>query len=420
MIVYKFGGASIKDTASIKNLYSIISSYKNKQHLIIVISAMGKTTNSLEKIATLYFKNLDYHEELQKLTNYHTEIANQLDKTNTISKTILDIFDKLKKRLNSKPSNNFDYEYDRIIPFGEILSTNIISLYLKLSGIDNKLLNAKNIIRTDSNYREANVNWTLTKHLLQKNIASSNSKIFIIQGFIGGNSKGYYTSLGREGSDYTAAIVAYCMNANEITVWKDVAGLYNADPKYFDNVVKIDKISYQDIIELSYYGASVIHSKTIKPLQNKNIPLYIKSFSNPQEEGTLITSPENINNKINIPCYILKQNQIIISVSPKDFSFINENKLSIIFSILSKNKIKVNLMQISAISFSFVTNNIENIIDIIEKLKQKFNVKYNNENISLLTIRYYDDNIIKHLTNDKKIILSQKSRTTAQFVLKYN
>jgi len=423
MIVFKFGGASVNSYESVKNVAEIIQNYRN-YNLLIVVSAMGKTTNALEKLTFSYFKQAKEEAKIvfEEIKKFHFDIIYQLfnNKKHPIYIKISEIFQKIFEKIQSQPSNNIDYEYDQIVSFGELISTLIINNYLNFVEIENKLIDARNIISTDENYREANVNWDVTTNNIKNHILpflndTKHPHIFVTQGFIGGTKKGYSTTLGREGSDYSAAIFAYGLNAVKMTIWKDVEGVLNADPKFFNNTRKLNSISYKEAIELSYYGATIIHPKTIKPLQNKKIPLYVKSFLNHKNEGSIISNIEDNDNLI--PSFIFKQNQILISISPTDFSFITEHNLSEIFKIISFNKIKINLMQNSAISFSICIDEDERRFSkLIEQLSNNYKVKYN-KNLELITIRNYNQETIDFVVNSRKILLEQKSRITAQIIV---
>ncbi len=425
MKVFKFGGASVKDASSVLNVAEIINLYTDD--LVIVVSAMGKTTNLMEELVDSFFKQ--EKEELmqvyQNLYNLHYEIVADLGLTEDVDFiTLFEYkFDELEQRINTDPSDNKSYSYDQIVSFGEIISTTIISGFLNFINMENCWFDARKLIRTDNRYRAANVNWDKTNELVNKHIGGyikGNSKrsIAIIQGFIGHTDTKQTTTLGREGSDFSAGILAWALNAEDVTIWKDVPGMLNADPKYFNNCVKLDQISFKEAIELSYYGASVIHPKTIKPLQNKNIPLFVKSFMNPKESGTKIQESGKDDSKI--PSYIFKQNQILISFIPRDFSFIDEKSLTELFAFFSEKDIKINLMQNSAISFSVcVDENEEKLAQILISFKEKYKVKYN-QKLELLTIRHYNDKVVKQLTEGKTILAQQNSRQTARFVLENN
>ncbi len=421
MKVFKFGGASVNSSSAVKNVADILIQYKD-DNILTVISAMGKTTNALENLALEYFKKTDKKEGIyDDVKEYHLTIINELftDKTHQIYTNISDIFNTLYKKIITSPTDNFDFEYDQIVSFGEIISTKIVSNYLSYKNIKNKWIDAREIIRTDLTYREGKVDWSFTESCIQQNILPLFSKnkenLIISQGFIGGGRGNHTVTLGREGSDYSAAIFAFGLNANEMTIWKDVPGLLNADPKFFKDTHKLDTISYREAIELAYYGATIIHPKTIKPLQNKNIPLFVKSFMNPENAGTIISNIENSDDII--PSFIFKQKQALVSISPKDFSFIAEDNLSEIFNIIAENQIKINLMQNSAISFSICMDADNRHFDkLIIDLQQKFKVKYNN-NLDLITIRHYNQSIIDKIVSNRKILLEQKSRVTAQIIV---
>jgi aspartate kinase len=421
MQVFKFGGASVKNAESIINVASILKKNSDTK-TIVVISAMAKTTNKLEELVNAYFYSEgDAQEILNELKNFHFAILLQLipDKNNRIYNDIENIFLELLWTIEDEPSNNYNYYYDQIVSQGEVLATKIVSAYLNETEINNKWLDARGIIQTDNSYREGKVNYELSQHLVKTELMPffKSINIVITQGFIGGTSENFTTTLGREGSDYTAALLAYFSDAEQVFIWKDVPGVLNADPKYFKNTKKIDELTYHDAIELTYYGASVIHPKTIKPLQNKNIPLFVKSFINPAEEGTVI---KDSNKRSNVTSYIFKTNQILLSIQPKDFSFIAEDNLSNIFTILSRNNVHVNMMQNSAISFSICTDfDSHKINPLIEELQKEFKVLYNNP-VQLMTIRNYDQDTITKLSADKIILIEQRSRNTHQMVLKDN
>jgi len=415
MKVFKFGGASVKDAAGVKNVAAILKHY-HKDEIIVVVSAMGKTTNALEKLARPKNK-AEAKQALEEIESYHYKIAEELfaDKNADIFTEIKKDIAQLQKNAEAE-SKDYHEHYDQVVSIGEILSTRIVSAYLELEHIKNEWIDAREIICTDDNYRDAKVDFEKTKEKVEAHIipALKKSKIVITQGFIGQTPKKKTTTLGREGSDYTAAILAYCSSAESVTIWKDVPGVLNADPKWFDNTVKIDHLSYQDAIELAYYGATVIHPKTIKPLQNKNIPLFVKSFVDPAAEGTRI---DNENSQLPIPCFIFKVNQVLISVSPKDFSFIVEESLSHIFEILAKHKVKTNVIQNSAINFSLcIDDDPDKIPALIKALQKDFRVLYNTK-LELVTIRYYDQPTVDRVCIDKKILLEHKSRYTVQIVM---
>lgn len=420
MQVFKFGGASVKDAESVKNVAKVISLFP-EQKIAIVISAMGKTTNALERLAKAYFYKSENPEIiLQDIKSNHLSICNDLFSSthHQIYTDLENAFVELYWAIEDEPTGSFDFEYDQIVSMGEILSTKIVSAFLNEIHIQNKWVDARGVIQTDNSYREGKVDFELTERLINTQLKAEfeKSNLVITQGFIGGTSENYTTTLGREGSDYTASILAYCLNANDVTIWKDVPGVLNADPKWFSKTTKIKELSYQDAIELTYYGATVIHPKTIKPLQNKQIPLFVKSFINPKEEGTVIKDGEK---RLNVPSYIFKVNQILISIQPKDFSFIAEDNLSDIFQLFSQHKVKINLMQLSAISFSVCCDDDEKIAELISNLSKLFKVLYNKE-VELMTVRYFNADTISNLTQNKIVLLEQRSRYTVQMVMKNN
>ncbi len=418
--IFKFGGASVKDANAVKNVGEVIKLHKDD--LVVVISAMGKTTNALEKVVESYLnKDGKVEENLQIVKKFHFDILNDLfkDKNHAIFNEIHNTFIEIEWEIDEQPTRKYDYVYDQIVSVGEMLSTKIVSAYLNEIGLKNTWKDARNFIQTDNTYRNAKVDWKLTEQLVQQNFQfsiSNSPSIIITQGFIGSSSELFTTTLGREGSDFSAGILAYCLDAESVTIWKDVPGMLNADPKWFNNTVKLDNISYHEAVELAYYGASIIHPKTIKPLHNKNIPLYIKSFIFPKNNGTVIdknTTQDNL-----IPSFIFKMNQVLISISAKDYSFIIENNLSAIFGIFAKMGVHINLMQNSAISFSVCVDfDNQKTMPLIEELKKDYKVLYN-KNLELVTIRHYDDETIKRVTIDKDILVEQKSRNTARFVMK--
>jgi len=416
--VFKFGGASIKDAKAIKNMANIISEYPTDK-LMIIVSAMGKTTNAMETVVNSAFNNNEYFSKIELIKNYHYEIINNLLKEEEAEKTTKEV-DELFYELTAATAynkDNYDKFYDSIVGYGELISTKIIYNYLKQK-FDVFYADARDFIITDARYRDANVLWDNCKINIENKLLPkfNDYKLIISQGFIGRNTDNASTTLGREGSDFTAAIFAYLMNAENLTVWKDVDGLLNADPKYFENTELIENISYRETIELAFYGAKIIHPKTIKPLQNKNIPLYVKSFINRKSKGSLINS--NQVNDEKLASYIFKKNQVLISITPRNLSFVDENNLAIIFERLSYYGLKLNIMQNSAISFSICIDNKEDkIAEFIVDLSKDFEIKYN-ENLELITIRHYNDEIIEKMINKRKVILEQKSRATVQFLVK--
>jgi len=420
MRVFKFGGASVKDAEGVKNLATVLSLYRGEP-LVVVISAMGKTTNALEKVVQAYYnKTGDAKEYLNLVHQYHLDIVEKLGLAShpTLKKDIETSFVEIEWLLEEELSKGYNFAYDQIVSHGEILSTRIVCAYLEKQGIPNHWLDIRDCLLCDNHYREANVNWELSQKLITDKIPALLEKtpLVITQGFIGSTSENFSITLGREGSDYTAAILSYCLDAKEMTVWKDVPGVLSADPKFYEDAIKLEQISYHDAIELTYYGATVIHPKTIKPLENKNIPLRVCSFSSPKEKGTSIGNYNGT--KPLVPSFIFKTNQILLSISAKDFSFIAEEHLSNLFSIFARHHAKINLMQNSAISFSVCLDNDPfKIPALLQDLQQHFKVLYN-ENLRLVTVRHYYPSTLDALVKGKTILLEQRSRQTAQVVMK--
>lgn len=423
MKVFKFGGASIKDAASVKNVANILRDNLHEP-LVVVISAMDKMTNAFELLADHAFANRmkEAEEQLNRIRDFHLNILNELfqDTSHAIFKKVDVLFEEITGITALKEKGSFNAFYDLLVPYGELLSTSITSACLKISGFEHTLADARTFILTDNNYRNARVIWEDTITSVNKKILpliSGNSQPYhfvLSQGFIGSDPDGHSTTLGREGSDYTAAILAFALNADEVLIWKDVPGLMNADPKIFPESVKIDKLSYSDAIELAYYGAKIIHPKTIKPLQNKDIPLIVKSFENPANTGTYISESEE--RYETVPQYIFKFNQILISLTPRDFSFINEENLFDIFGIFTKYRVHINLMQNSAISFSVCIDDKADFGSFITALQENYRVKYN-RGLELITIRNYNELNIENVVNKRVILLEQRSRATVQLVV---
>ncbi|MFC3559158.1 aspartate kinase [Pedobacter jamesrossensis] len=418
MDIFKFGGASVKDADGVKNLANIVRDYKNGE-LLIVISAMGKITNKLEELTRAYLSQSDEaHAIFDEIKHFHFNIIEELFKgsSNPVYDDVANTFVEIDWLIEDEADNNPDYIYDQIVSIGEVVSTKIVAAWLNETNNKALWVDARNYIQTDNTYREGKVDWDKTNQIIQKDLAPLIAEnIIVTQGFIGGTSENYTTTLGREGSDYSAAIFASCLNATALTIWKDVPGVLNADPKWFDETEKIPQLSYHDAIELTYYGATVIHPKTIKPLQNKGIPLFVRSFIQPEGSGTAITKD---NNPLPVPSFIFKVNQALISIFPKDYSFIIEENLSNIFELFHQHRIKINTMLNSAISFSVsVDDNEEKIEKLIQALSTQFTVKYN-KGLELVTIRYYNQQTIDRVTVDKDILLEVKSRHTCQMVMK--
>lgn len=417
--IYKFGGASVKDANAVRNLKNILEN-ENRDEIMLVISAMGKTTNAIEK-ALADFRNNNGHLEISALSEiieYHENIMNDLFEDNTnhpVFETITNLF--LDLYLNLQETGyDYDYQYDNTVSFGEMLSTTLISAYLNECGIKNKLIDAREYIITDHNFRSANPDWDECRLRIDKLNDSHDGSMYITQGFIASStSPKTATTLGREGSDFTAAIFANCLDADEVTIWKDVDGLRNADPKRFPDTKKIEHLSYFEAIELAFYGASIIHPKTLKPLQNKNIPLKVRSFLNTRLQPSII---DGTNDFIEyIPSFIVKENQTLMSITTRDYSFMNEHNRALIFNIMDELNIHANMTQISALVLSICFDeNEKKRLQLTEALSQTFKIKYNN-GLQLFTIRHYQEGIEHDFIKDKIIFVEQKSRSTYQIVL---
>ncbi|MDB5151995.1 MAG: aspartate kinase, partial [Mucilaginibacter sp.] len=392
MLVFKFGGASVKDAAGVENLARIVKKYSGQQ-LLIVVSAMGKITNALEKLTKAYIDQADDLDAIYAdIKEYHHRILEGLfEPSHPIFNEIANTFVEIDWMIDDEPHDDYDFIYDQIVSIGELVSTRIVAAFLNQTGIKTHWLDVRGYIHTDNNYREGNVYWDKTKASISGNIPALLDKgVVVTQGFLGGTSENFTTTLGREGSDYTASVFASCLEAESVTTWKDVPGILNADPKFFDDTVKFDELSYTEAIEMTYYGASVIHPKTIKPLQNAKIPLLVKSFNDPDATGTVIK--EAADTYFEKPVIILKQNQVLLSISAKDYSFISEDHLSDIFKLFAQNHVKVNVMQTSALSFTVCFDFYpERFEKLLSELNQDFKVKYNND-ITLITVRHYKQN----------------------------
>ncbi|WP_222983032.1 aspartate kinase [Flagellimonas meishanensis] len=416
MRVFKFGGASVKDAEAVKNVVKVLKEVGHKDTLV-VISAMGKITNAMEKVVKAYFEDKKaLSGSLQEVVDYHNAIVLDLfeNKNHPVHEKLKLLFDEIKGFLAWNKSPKYAFVYDQVVGYGELLSTTIISEYLNEVGLHNVLLDVRNLIKTDNSYRDAQVNWDRT----QKEVASrvDLSKLNITQGFLGSDENNFTTTLGREGSDYSAAILAYCLNAESVTIWKDVPGVLNADPRNFEKAQLLNQISYREAIELAFYGASVIHPKTLQPLQRKEIPLHVKSFLNPQGNGTTVGKGVGISPKI--PCFIVKKNQVLLKLSSLDFSFILEDNISEIFKLFHDHQMKVDLIQNSAISFSVCLDNKFNGLQaMLNELKRKFKVVCH-EDVSLYTIRHFDDDSVLSLQNGRSVLVEQRGKETVQLVVK--
>lgn len=419
MLVFKFGGASVKSADAVRNIGKIIGQYNDR--IVIVISAMGKTTNALERIIEGFFnRDADrIREEMKALKEYHFEILKDLfpSERHHAHLDINDVFSSLERRLAEDPTLNYDFDYDQIIGYGEILSTKIVTQYLNEQGMKVRWMDIRKSLKTDNTFREGRIDWKLSSGLVRKHFVFEKDNYLVTQGFLASNLNNQTVSLGREGSDYTAAILAHILKPGHVTIWKDVPGVLNADPKYFDDTVLIERMSYLDAIELAYYGTGVIHPKTIKPLQNKNINLYVKSFLAPGLPGTLIG---NFEYEKLTPSFIFKMDQVLIRISPHDFSFIMEDHMEEIFGILHKNSLRINLQQNTAVSFQVCVNNDKRKVrQVIDELEESFRVFYET-GLELITIRYFDDETIKRVMVNKTLLVEQRGVQNIQLIVRDN
>lgn len=420
--VFKFGGASVKSSGAIRNLANIVKRFST-ENLVIVVSAMAKTTNALEEVL-MHWMNADLtamNTKLKEIKQFHLNEALDLvegDSNHLLIAELQALFNQLETQFDQTPTKGYDFLYDQVVSFGELFSTRIVSHYLNFIGIANTLVDARRCLRSDTSYREGVIDETTSRLLCQREFDFSLANIFLTQGFIAGTEVGTTTTLGREGSDYTAAILANLLDAQDVTIWKDVEGVLSADPKIFSNAVKLNFVSYQEAIELAYCGAQIIHPKTIKPIQNKKIPLYVKSFMEPDAQGTIIAHSDT---PVKLPpVLVLKRNQVLITLSPRDFSFVIEDCLSKIFALLYKHRIKVNMVHNSAINFTVCVDNDKlRLGDALEEMKHEFAVRYNS-NLELLTIRHYTPEIIEDFIGNRVVYLQQRTRSTARFVMDAN
>lgn len=412
--VFKFGGASVKDAAGIITLSNIVKLYSG--NIIIVVSAIGKTTNALEELFEAYFYHRKMSDAFNRIKKVHFSILSDLfEEGDEIFDTIEQEFEKLSIQVRKISTNNYDLEYDQIVPYGEILSTKIISYYLNKTGVKNKWIDSRKRLKTDNCFRDASIDWESSLNQFNKEIDFSNDSLYITQGFIGGTTGNLSTTLGREGSDFSAAILANLLDAEDVTIWKDVPGILNADPKLFHNTENIPEISYQEAIELTYYGAKVIHPKTIKPLQNKSIPLYVKSFADLNTTGTVIS---NFDKTISyIPIIIVKDKQAYITISPKDLSFAIEGYLEKILAIFSELRIKINLIQNSAVDFSICADHEERKFKMLrEELGDEFGIDISDK-FKLITIRHYDEKTINEVIGESDIVVEQRNKENVHFII---
>jgi aspartate kinase len=413
MRIFKFGGASVKDANGVRNLLKVLE-HEGTTSTFMVVSAMGKMTNAFEKVVHSYlYEEENVKSPLNFIEEYHLKIIKELFEVDApVFHEVHKLIDSLQAFLTQNTSKDYNYIYDQVVGYGELLSTKIISSFLEEHAVSNEWLDIRTVVKTDSNYRNATVDWEETKINSEK---LDLNKLYITQGFISRDKKNNTTTLGREGSDYTAGILAYCLAAESVTIWKDVDGVLNADPRVFDETVLLKNISYQEGIEMAFYGASVIHPKTIKPLENKRIPLYVRSFENLDNLGTKVSKGIDLHPKV--PCFIVKKNQILVSISTNDFSFMLEDNISEIFKLLHDFKLRVNLIQNSAISFSVcLEDGYQNFSMFYKKLHPNFKVKYNT-NVTLFTVRHFDEDSIKDIQNKGDVLLQQTSRETVQLAI---
>lgn len=417
MKVFKFGGASVKDAAGVKNILRVLR-HTGFKDTLIVVSAMGKTTNALEQVVHSFFENKEqFPQDMEKVREDHHRIIEELFESESaaINQKVNAFFDGVLTFLNTTDIEEYSLVYDQVVSVGELVSTTIISAYMEREGMENTWLNARECIKTDAYFRDANLYWTDTEAAIQQ--AVNGKSTLISQGFIGSASNGLTTTLGREGSDYSAAIFAYALGADSVTIWKDVPGVLNGDPRKFSDTVLLHQISYREAIELAFYGASVIHPKTLQPLQRKEIPLYVKSFENPENKGTAVSKGKTLHPEV--PCYIVKNDQTLLKLSSKDFSFMVEDNISEIFALLHQYQMRVEMIQNSAISFSIcIYNKYSKLEPLLEALKTKFKVEVT-DGVSLYTIRHFDKPAINFIKNKVgEILVEQRTTDTAQFVVR--
>jgi aspartate kinase len=418
MRVFKFGGASVKDANGVKNLAKIVSQSEGK--LVVVVSAMGKMTNAFEELIKAYFKRDEKKwEHFTLIKNYHSGIIDELFDSNDEAHTDIDeIFFKIEDRLDRQPSLDFNFEYDQLISYGELISTKIVSAYLNKAGVANRWMDVRFVLRTNDKWRDASVIWGQTERLMKETYTFDDARIYVTQGFLGATLSDLTTTLGREGSDYTAAIIGAVMKAEKVEVWKDVPGILNADPQYFPNPKKIDWMSYREAVELTFFGAKVIHPKTIKPLENGGIPLHVRSFLKPSSSGTIIGPEKDDPKTKRVPVFILKPRQVLITVSQPDFSFMDEESMSWIIGLFSKLNMKINMLQHSALNLSVSIDIPENgILDIIEQLAEQFEVRYN-DGLELITIRHYTPEAVQQEIARRTVYVEQRTRRISRFLVK--
>ena len=416
MIVYKFGGASVKDADGIRNLKEIVAA--TKENLVIVVSAFGKTTNALEKVLKTWMSGDEsYKDFLDDIYSYHLSVAEELFPSGNSGKSKIDIsFARLEEYLKTSKRAGYDYEYDQTVSYGEIWSTIIVATFLKNSGLKAEWIDIRGNLITDDRYRDADILWNESTARVKSVFNFKGTDIYVTQGFIGSTISGQTTTLGREGSDYTAALLANMLDAEKVVVWKDVPGLLNADPKWLSDASRLEEVSYREAVEITFSGAKVIHPKTIKPLHNKNIPLHVKSFLVPEEAGTIIKSDTAL--KHGLPVFVKKEDQIMISILPKDFSFAMGENLSRIFYLFIQHGIKVNMVEASAISIDVcIDDDRTRVESLIDDLKTEFTAAYN-DNVEMLSIRHYTPEAIERITSGREMLLEQRTRSSVRFVVR--
>lgn len=416
MRIFKFGGASVKDADGVRNVVKVLQKVGH-ENTLMVVSAMGKMTNAMEEVVNAYFEDetlLD--EKIQTVADYHKAIINELfeAKNHPIHHGLNKLIEEFRGFLLWNKSPKYAFVYDQVVGYGELISTSIISAYLSEVGMENKWLDVRELIKTDNAYRDAKVNWDITESLVKSKVDTK--KLNIIQGFLGSDENNFTTTLGREGSDYTAAILGYCLDAGSVTIWKDVPGVLNADPRHFQETQKLEQISYREAIELAFYGASVIHPKTLQPLQRKEIPLHVKSFLKPLDKGTTVGKGKKIVPEI--PCFIVKKDQVLLKLSSLDFSFIVEDNISAIFKLFHDHRLKVDLIQNSAISFSVcLDNTFGGLKTLLPELEKRFKVICH-EDVSLYTIRHFDEQAVESILDGYDILVEQRGKVTVQLVVR--
>ncbi len=416
MKVYKFGGASVKDAAGIKNLARIV--LEEKGNLVVVVSAFGKTTNALEKVLKLWLAgDKEYKEYLENIYSYHSGVAEELFPENNSALIRIDSsFACLKECLGSDRENDYDFEYDQVVSYGEIWSTIIVAEFLLMSGLKAEWVDIRENLITDDRFRDANILWNESARRISRVFNYNLSSCYVTQGFIGGTVTGQTTTLGREGSDYTAAILANILDAECVVVWKDVPGILNADPKWMPDACKLDEISYREAVEMTFSGAKIIHPKTIKPLHNKNIPLHVRSFLSPGESGTIVKADAEL--KKVMPVFVRKENQLLISILPKDFSFVMGDNLGRIFHTFKLHGIRVNLVEASAVSIDVCVDDERSKIEsLLSDLKTDYSAYYN-ENVEMLSVRHYDTEALEKVSAGREILVVQRTRSTIRYVVR--